>query len=121
MSAGKGKRGADGPLAATSSSSGSSDEDSPRHPPVSFQESVLEPQLEKDAVAAVSPLAVVAGQLLTKGGLMSTPRIGQMQQHQDVRKPKLKKKRADLTVGDLGMTKATVQPATPRSRPPRGE
>jgi len=120
MSAGKGKRGADGPLAATSSSSGSSDEDSPRRPPVSFQESALEPQLEQDSVTAVFPIAVGVGKLLTKGGLMSTPRIGQIQ-HQDVRKPKLKKKRADLTVGDLEMTKATLQPATPRSRPPRGE
>lgn len=120
MSAGKGKRGADGPLAATSSSSGSSDEDSPRRPPVSFQESALEPQLEQDSVTAVFPIAVGVGKLLTKGGLMSTSRIGQIQ-HQDVRKPKLKKKRADLTVGDLEMTKATLQPATPRSRPPRGE
>src|SRR6218665_76145 len=117
MSAGQGKRGADGPLAATSSST---DEDWPRGPPVSFQESSLEPQLEQDSVTAVFPIAVGVGKLLTKGGLMSTPRIGQIQ-HQDVRKPKLKKKRADLTVGDLEMTKATLQPATPRSRPPRGE
>lgn len=116
-----GKRGADEPLAATSS--GSSDEDSPRRPPVVKLN--LEARLVSDvtsaAAAASSPGAATAGKLLLSkgGGLLVTPRIGQAAQghRSQVRGPKLKKKRSE----DGGLQETKLQAVTPRSRPQRGK
>lgn len=115
-----GKRGADEPLATTS---GSSDEDSPRRPAVVNLN--LEPKLGKDAtLAAASSTGASAAAaskvlLLKGGGLLVTPRIGQAVQGQrsEVRRPKLKKKRSED--GELQGTE--LQAVTPRTRPHRGK
>lgn len=146
MSAGKGKRGADGPLAATSSSSsGSSDEDSPRRPPLicSGNSFSAAPPPSTDCSTASSSTAAPAagGDDVLLGGVrcriskadeagddaalpsdvptlsLITPRIGQpQQQQQEVRRPKLKKKRAD-TVDDFRL----VAPPTSLQTTPRNK
>lgn len=114
MSAGKGKREADGPLTTTSSSS---DEDSPRYHPVVKQN--LEQKLGKNNAISISFHTGNADKFLSRAGLLATPRIMQTHQHSDRRRPQLKKKRGDSDKEELRETK--LQTSTPRNMQQRGK
>lgn len=116
MSAGKGKREAEGPLTTTSSSS---DEDSPRYHPVVRQN--LEQTLGKNNTVSINFHTGNSDRFLSKAGLLATPRIIQTHQtqHSDRRRPQLKKKRGDTNKNEPRETNLLA--STPRGMQQRGK